>query len=43
MNLRPKLLLAFILLIVVPVAASGVVSFLYYEHLIEKNTTSRRS
>ncbi|MGN7456216.1 cache domain-containing sensor histidine kinase [Paenibacillus pasadenensis] len=36
MNLRPKLLLAFILLIVVPVAASGVVSFLYYEHLIEK-------
>ncbi|ASS64727.1 MULTISPECIES: sensor histidine kinase [unclassified Paenibacillus] len=36
MNLRPKLLLAFILLIVVPVASSGVVSFLYYEHLLEK-------
>ncbi|MCM3746922.1 sensor histidine kinase [Paenibacillus pasadenensis] len=36
MNLRPKLLLAFILFIVVPVAASGVVSFLYYENVIEK-------
>ncbi|QHT62522.1 sensor histidine kinase [Paenibacillus lycopersici] len=36
MNLRPKLLLAFILLIVVPLIGLGIVSFLNSERLLEK-------
>ncbi|MFC5653545.1 sensor histidine kinase [Paenibacillus solisilvae] len=36
MNLRPKLLLAFIGLIVVPLIGLGIVSFLNSEHLLEK-------
>ncbi|MBO7744848.1 sensor histidine kinase [Paenibacillus sp. MWE-103] len=36
MNLRPKLLLAFIALIVVPLIGLGIASFLNSEHLLEK-------
>ncbi|WP_028609973.1 cache domain-containing sensor histidine kinase [Paenibacillus harenae] len=36
MNLRPKLMLAFILLIIIPMIGLGIVSFLHSETLLEK-------
>lgn len=41
MNLRMKLALAFMLLIIVPMCALGIGMFLVTSHTIEKNTINR--